>query len=130
MNTLLISPRKAAIDFSFQVTRYSYYHTVCAILYHNYKVEDYINSCFKVTEYRKTYENGILPSAAALDLDTLSIFDPMDVAMSLLLNLISMISTTQTMITMYCSLSIYVDLQSVLRKGIFGMKLRWNPKEY
>lgn len=74
--------QKSCTCFGFQATGYPCYHAARAILYHNHKVENYVDSCFKVSEYRKTYENGILPPAAALDLDTLPIFDHTEIAMS------------------------------------------------
>lgn len=74
--------QKTCTCFGFQATGYPCYHAARAILYHKHEVESYVDSCFKVAEYRKTYENGILPPAAALDLDTLPIFDPTEIAMS------------------------------------------------
>jgi len=74
--------KKSCTCFAFQAAGYPCHHAARVLLDHEYKIEDYVDSYFKVTEYRKTYENGILPPAAALDLDTLPVFDPMEDAMS------------------------------------------------
>jgi zinc finger SWIM domain-containing protein 3 len=74
--------KKSCTCFGFQATGYPCHHAARALLDHNYKLDDYVDSCFKVAGFRKTYENGILPPAAALDVDTLSVFEPTEFATS------------------------------------------------
>jgi len=60
--------------YGFQATGFPCFHAACTIIFAEGNVNDYVDKWFTVVEYRKTYENGILPPTAALDVDALPVF--------------------------------------------------------
>jgi zinc finger SWIM domain-containing protein 3 len=69
--------------FTFQSQGYPCIHAVKVILFRRENIANYVQDWFKVPAYRKTYENGILPPAAAIDLETLPIFEDPDIELTL-----------------------------------------------
>ena len=60
--------------YGFQATGFPCFHAARTIIFAEGNVNDYVDKWFTVVEYRKTYENGILPPTAALDVDALPVF--------------------------------------------------------
>ena len=81
---------------------------------------------FTVAEYCKTYENGILPPTAALDVDTLPTFNDID-------NFPGLSPAPQSDVDSendtFC-LQIQVGLQDVQRKDISVIQLRMKGRRF
>src|SRR5579859_7764782 len=66
--------KRTCTCFAFQASGLPCFHAACTIIFAKENVNNYVEKWFTVAEYRKTYENGILPPTAALDVDTLPTF--------------------------------------------------------